>query len=129
MKLDWYKEYWVNTTKTIDYGIDSLWEAGGKTKIRLKRIGKMPMPIDVLIEFKDGSKMMSYIPMYLMFGEKPIEDPSIPRTTHEAWKWTHPTYTFEIDRRFFDIKTITIDPSQRMADTERKNNKLDIPGN
>ena len=34
IKLDWYKEYWVNSTKTIDYGIDSLWEEGGKTKIR-----------------------------------------------------------------------------------------------
>ena len=32
MKLDWYKEYWVNSTKTIDYGIDSLWEEGGKNE-------------------------------------------------------------------------------------------------
>jgi hypothetical protein len=21
LKLDWYKEYWVNSTKTIDYGL------------------------------------------------------------------------------------------------------------
>ena len=39
MKLDWYKEYWINTTKTIDYAIDSLWEEGGKTKIRIETIG------------------------------------------------------------------------------------------
>ena len=39
MKLDWYQQYWVNTTKTIDYGIDSLWEEGGKTKIRIKKTG------------------------------------------------------------------------------------------
>ena len=36
MKLDWYREYWVYTTKTIDYGIDSLWEEGGMTKIRMR---------------------------------------------------------------------------------------------
>ena len=30
MKLDWYKEYWINSTKTIDYGIDSL--VGGRRK-------------------------------------------------------------------------------------------------
>src|SRR5690606_22690069 len=24
MKLYWYKEYWINTTKHIDYGIDSV---------------------------------------------------------------------------------------------------------
>lgn len=127
MQLDWYREYFVNTTKTIDYGIDSLWEEGGKTKIRVKRIGKMPMPIDILLEYKDGSKQLAYIPMYLMFGEKPIEEPSIPRKTYESWKWTHPTYTFEIDRKLTDLKIITIDPSHRMADIEKKNNKIELP--
>jgi hypothetical protein len=127
MKLDWYREYFVNTTKVIDYGIDSIWEESGKTKIRLRRIGQMPMPIDVLLEFKDGSKQIAYIPMYLMFGEKPIEEPSVPRKTYESWKWTHPTYTFEIDRKATDLKIITIDPSHRMADIERKNNRIELP--
>ncbi len=127
IKLDWYKEYWINTTKTIDYGIDSLWEEGGKSKIRLKRIGKMPMPIDLSIEYKDGSKQIAYVPMYLMFGEKPADDPAVPRTVHEAWKWTHLTYTVEVSRKLSEMKTIEIDASQRMADIERRNNKLDIP--
>lgn len=128
MKLDWYREYFVNTTKTIDYGIDSLWEEGGKTKIRLRRIGKMPMPIDVVIEYKDGSRQLCYIPQYLMFGEKPAED-NTPRKVYEPWKWTHPEYVFEIDRKLFDIRALEIDPSQRMADLERRNNRLEIPGN
>ncbi len=127
IKLDWYREYFVNTTKTIDYGIDSLWEEAGKTKIRLRRLGNMPMPMDVLITFKDGSKLMAYVPMYLMFGEKPVEDAAIPRNVYEPWKWTHPQYTFEIDRRLIDLKIIEIDPSMRLADIDRKNNKLDIP--
>jgi hypothetical protein len=127
MKLDWYREYFVNTTKTIDYGIDSLWEEGGKTKIRLRRIGNMPMPIDVFIQFKDGSKLIAYVPMYLMFGEKPVEDATVPRTVYEPWKWTHPLYTFEINRRITDLKVIDIDPTFRLADVDRKNNKLDIP--
>ncbi|MBS1667217.1 MAG: M1 family metallopeptidase [Bacteroidetes bacterium] len=126
MKLDWYKEYWVNTTKTIDYAIDSLWEEQGQSKIRLRMIGKMPMPIDVLIQYKDGSKEMVYIPQYLMFGEKPVEDHQIPRKTVDAWKWTSPTYTFEVSHRLFDIKLVEIDPTQRMADVDRKNNKLEL---
>lgn len=125
MKLDWYKEYWVNSTKTIDYGIDSLWEEGGKTKIRLRRIGKMPMPVDLLIEYKDGSKQLCYIPQYLMFGEKPAEDDT-PRTVYEAWKWTHPEYVFEIDKKIANIKSLEIDPTQRMADLERRNNRLEL---
>jgi hypothetical protein len=126
MKLDWYKEYWVSTTKTIDYGIDSLWEVNGKANIRLKMAGYMPMPIDVVVQYKDGSKEMAYIPQYLMFGEKPVEDPSIPRTVFEPWKWTHPTYTFELNHRLTDIKIVEIDPSQRMADVDRKNNRLEL---
>ena len=129
MELDWYKEYWINTTKTIDYGIDSLWEEGGKSKIRLKKVGEMPMPIDVLLEFSDGKKEMAYIPMYLMFGQKPNENPGGQRTIHAPWKWTHPTYTFEINRRLSDLKIIEIDPTHRMADTERQNNKLEIKWN
>jgi hypothetical protein len=126
MKLDWYQEYWVNTTKTIDYGVDSLWEENGKAKIRLKMTGAMPMPIDVLVQYKDGSKEMAYIPQYLMFGEKPVEDAAIPRTVFEPWKWTHPLYTFELNHRLTDIKVVEIDPSQRMADVERKDNKLEL---
>ena len=126
LKLDWYKEYWIYTTKTIDYAIDSLWEENGKTNIRLKMIGKMPMPVDVQLQYKDGSKEIAYIPQYLMFGEKPVEDSTIPRTVYEPWKWTHPTYTFTVDHRLIDLKIAEIDPSQRMADTDRKNNKLEL---
>lgn len=127
MKLDWYREYWVNTTKTIDYGIDSLWEEGGKTRIRLRRIGKMPMPIDVQLDFKDGSKLLVYIPQYDMFGEKPVENPAIPRVVYEPWKWTHPEYVFTIDKKIGDLKVLEIDPTQRMADVERRNNRLEVP--
>lgn len=126
IQLDWYKEYWVYTTKTIDYGIDSLWEEKGKTNIRLKMIGKMPMPIDVLLEYQNGSKEMAYIPQYLMFGGKPVEDKTIPRFDFEPWKWTHPTYTFSVNHKLTDLKVVEIDPSQRMADINRSNNKLEL---
>ena len=126
MKLDWYKEYWVSSTKTIDYGIDSLWEAGGKTNIRLSDIGLMPMPVDVMITFKDGTKEMHYIPMNLMYGAKPVENPSVSRKVYEPWKWTSPYYTIQSDKKFADIAVVEIDPSQRMADVERKNNKLEL---
>jgi hypothetical protein len=126
MKLDWYKEYWISTTKTIDYSIDSLWEEGGKTKIRLKDNGKMPMPVDVMIDYKDGSKEIAYVPLDLMFGAKEAEN-KISRTIFSEWKWTHPTYTFEVNRKLSAIKVIEIDSTQRMADVERRNNKLEIP--
>jgi hypothetical protein len=127
LQLDWYKDYWVNTTKQIDYGIDSLWEEGGKSMIRIKRIGQMPMPIDLQIEYKNNSKELLYVPTYLMFGEKPVEDKNTPRTVFPEWKWTHDTYTVSVNKKLATMKSIEIDPSKRMADVERKNNKLDIP--
>jgi aminopeptidase N len=126
MQLDWYKEYWINTTKTIDYGIDSLWEENGKSEIRLKMVGYLPMPIDVVVTYKDGSKEMAYIPQYFMFGAKPAEDSGIRRTVFDPWKWTSPTYTFELGHHLLDIKSVEIDPTQRMADVDRKNNKLEL---
>jgi hypothetical protein len=126
MKLDWYKEYWINSTKTIDYGIDSLWEENGKTKIRLRRIGLMPMPIDLQLSFKDGSKELHYIPLDLMYGEKPKETDTVPRKTYEPWHWTNATYIVETDKRLTDITIAEIDPSQRLADLDRRNNKIEL---
>ncbi|ULQ50631.1 M1 family metallopeptidase [Flavihumibacter fluvii] len=126
MKLDWYREYWVNTTKTIDYGIDSLYEKDGATLIRLKRSGKMPMPLDVQITFKDGTKELHYIPMYLMFGEKPAEDDMMKRKVYDAWKWTHPTYDISTNRKLQEITKVEIDPSFRMADINKKDNILQL---
>lgn len=125
INLQWYKEYWVYTTKTIDYSIDSLWMENNSTNIRLKRIGKMPMPIDVLLTFKDSTKEWHHIPLNLMYGVKPAED-ALPRKVYNEWKWTHPEYIITTNRKLTDIIRVEIDPSQRMADVDRKNNVLDL---
>ena len=123
MQLQWYKEYMMYTLKTVDYGIDSLWEENGVSKIRLKRVGEMPMPIDLELTFKDGSKELHYVPLSLMFGEKPVENKT-PRTVHEEWPWTHTTYIVEFKRKLTDLKEAQIDPTHRLADIEPRNNIL-----
>ena len=126
MKLDWYKEYWINSTHTIDYAIDSLWEEGGKTKIRLRRDGLMPMPVDLKLTFRDSTSEMHYVPLDLMYGQKLPED-KIPVKVYPAWKWTSDKFIVETDRKVVDIAEAEIDPSQRMADVERRNNRIRIP--
>jgi hypothetical protein len=126
MKLDWFKEYWINGTRTIDYAIDSLWEEGGKTKIRLRRDGEMPMPIDLKVTFRDSTSEMHYVPLDLMYGEKPAEDKT-PVKTYPAWKWTSEKYVVETSKKVADISEVEIDPSQRLADVERRNNRIRIP--
>jgi hypothetical protein len=118
IELDWYKEYWINSTKAIDYSISNLVYENGKTKITLKRLGKMPMPIDVVLTFKDGTQEMHYIPLDLMYGNKQPEKGTV--VMHSSWKWTHPEYTFESSRDLKDLKKAEIDPSGRMADIDRR---------
>jgi hypothetical protein len=126
LQLDWYRMYWINTTKTIDYGIDSLWEEAGFSKIRLKRIGQLPMPIDLQLTFKDGSTEMHTIPLNLMYGNKPNESPSQKWIVEEDWRWTHPSYIVSFKMKLTDLVKAEIDPSKRLADVDRKNNLLEL---
>lgn len=125
LQLEWYKEYWVYSTKTIDYAVGDINVEDGKTVLSVKRLGKMPMPVDVLLTFKDGTKEMHTIPLDLMFGHKPAEDATT--IVEKEWKWTDPEYKLSTQRNIKDLKSIEIDPSQRMADINRANNKLVIP--
>ena len=126
IELDWYFQQWINTTNTIDYGIKSVISTGDSTFITLERTGLMPMPIDLQIEFKDGKKVNYYIPLRIMRGEKPLEQESADRETLEDWPWTNPEYVISIPHKAADMKAIEIDPSQRMADVERGDNKVEI---
>lgn len=123
IKLNWYYDYWINSTKTIDYGIDEVLEKGAETDITLARHGLMPMPIDLEVEFTDGSVKHYYIPMLIMFGEKEHEYSDIERTMADAWRWVYPDYTLTIPRALDEITRIEIDPSMRMADIDRSKNR------
>ena len=76
----------------------------------------MPMPVDMQLTFKDGNTQMYNIPLNLMFGAKPNENPSQNREVMEEWKWTHPAYIVEVKHRLTDIKIVDIDPTKRMAE-------------
>lgn len=122
LELDWYREYWVLSTHTIDYGIKTVQSKGDKTEVVLERIGRMPMPVEVMVTYNDGSKEKYYMPLRVMRGEKPQEDKNMKRILKPDWPWTYPTYNLVIDRKRSDIAKIEIDPSKLMADVERENN-------
>lgn len=125
MQLDWYRQYWIHSTKTIDYAIDSLWEEDGLTKIRLKRNGLMPMPVDIMVTAKGGDAELHQIPLNLMFGSK-VPETKVKTVVEEEWKWTHPYYILKLNKRLTEISNVEIDPSKRMADVNRKNNLLEL---
>ncbi len=126
LQLRWYMSYWVNTTKKIDYGIGSIIEKDGNAFVTLERVGEFPMPVDLVVTYKDGSKALFYIPVNETLGNKQVEDKTLSRTDLDAWPWVYPTYTLMLSNRVSEISMIEIDPSLRMADVERRNNKVDL---
>ncbi len=116
-ELQWYLTDWIKTTNTIDYAIDQVSGEGAQTKVTLKRIGLMPMPLDIKVEYTDGASEYFYIPLRMMYWSKPEA-----KNIQSDWPWTNPTYELKINRPEAQLKRIEIDPSQRMMDVNRVNN-------
>lgn len=121
-ELDWYLTDWAQTTNTIDYGIKAVTENGESTTVSLERIGRMPMPIDLYVEYTDGTVESYYIPLRMMYFEKSNPNPAIKRTVLNDWPWANPKYDLTIPKAKSSIKKITIDPSGLMADVKAENN-------
>ncbi|MDR6760801.1 hypothetical protein J2Y38_000999 [Flavobacterium sp. 2755] len=125
-ELDWYLIDWAQTANTIDYGIKDVADNSGKTTITLERIGRMPMPIDLKVDYTDGTSENFYIPLRMMNFIKPNPNPNEKRTVVEDWAWAMSNYSFTIDKNKTAIKKITIDPSGLMADVKPANNVFEV---
>ena len=112
LELDWYLMDFAQTTNTIDYAVKSI---NNKT-ITLERIGLMPMPIDLTVTYTDGTTQDFYIPLQIMRGEKPTT-----ATIIKDWAWAYPSYSFKTSKT---IKSVQIDPKNKMADINKTNNKI-----
>lgn len=121
--LDWYLLDWTQTSNTIDYGIEFVEDEGEKaTKVSLKRIGKIGMPLDILVVYEDESMETYHIPFTSMHWIKPNPYLELERTILDGWGWANPNYSFIIPKPRKEIKNIMIDPSQFMADVNQENN-------
>lgn len=129
MVLDWYYAYFIESAKTIDYGIQSVVDQGEETVVTLRRIDLTPMPLDVVVTYEDGTQELHYIPLRIMRDVKDRSDyPNIERVVEADWPWVNPGYLFTIDADASTIKSIEIDPSLRLADINRENNKIVLDG-
>ena len=125
LQLDWYLMDWTQTTNTIDYAIQEVVaEDLENTTVVLERKGLMPMPLDILVVYQDGSQETFYVPLRMMRGGKENPYPSIERTVLPNWAWAYPSYEFTISKPYQSIKAIQIDPSGLMADADLDNNSL-----
>ncbi len=123
LQLDWYEQYMVHTTKTIDYSIDTLWQEGKHARIQLSNYSNMPMPVDVRIKQTNGTITFYTIPLDLMLGAKSQLTPD--GKTYQvltAWDWVNPEYIMELPISSDQVAEIEIDPFHFTADLDRTNN-------
>ena len=121
LELEWYLNEWTRTPHKIDYGIDvSLLEL--QRVITLKRKARIPMPIEVVVSYEDGSSEMYYIPNDLLQGYKSFENDVY---LMEPWNWASTEYEFEVQGNKKVVK-VEIDPSKRIADVNQMDNSVEI---
>ena len=121
LELEWYLNEWTRTPHKVDYGIDiSLLESD--RVITLKRIGRIPMPIEIVVSFEDGSSDMYYIPNDLLYGYKSFNDEVY---LMQPWNWVSKEYEFKVVGSK-KITKVEIDPSKRIADVNQLDNSVEI---
>lgn len=124
LELDWYKDYMVYTTKTIDYAIDTLVGEGNQSAVLLSRQGLMPMPVDVVVSLTDGRSLYYTIPLDIMRGNKTekTKDGTLMEILPD-WDWVNPGYFFILPYPLDLVSRVMIDPSSRLADLNPDNNQ------
>ena len=126
MELDWYIDYWIKTTHTIDYSLEIKEENENEILVSVNRIGKMPMPIEIEVVYEDSSKKIFYIPLSIMRGDKTHDSSKLEYKLLDDWEWVNNTYEINFNIKNKKIKNIEINPSGKMADIDQSNNKLDF---
>lgn len=121
MVLDWFFLDWIGTTKGLDYAIGNVKEVNGKVEVTLINKDQRPMPIEVMVTYKDGNMERFYLPLRIMRGEKVFKD-GIKTTVLEDWPWTHPTRVITVSTGLDKIEKIELDPAKGTVDIDYTNN-------
>ena len=121
LELEWYLNEWTRTPHKIDYGID-ISSLEDERVITLKRKARIPMPIELVVSFDDGSSDVYYIPNDLLHGYKKFEADVY---LMDPWGWASTEYEFVVEGNKKIIK-IEIDPSKRIADVNQLDNSVEI---
>jgi hypothetical protein len=118
LRLDWFFNQWISTTKLLDYAIDDLASErsgdGFATTVKLSNRNEAVMPLDIVLTYEDGSTAVATVPVEEW--RKPGVEFHLPR-----WRWVEPEYTttFTTPKR---VVRAELDTSMLLADIDRTNN-------
>lgn len=120
--LNWFFDQWLETTKSVDYGVCKVEQGANSSKVHFKRYGRMHMPIDFRVVYEDGKTADFYIPN--TWFEKKTSAKTLAKW--EGWDGVNKEYIATIpgNGRIVDV---IIDPSNRLADENMLNNSKKFP--
>lgn len=120
--LNWFFDQWMETTKYIDYGIDKVKKVSSENgsytySVRIKRHGRMHMPLDITVMARDSSVQKIHIPntWFVKKTDAKVLD------KWYGWDLLKPTYTFTVSLPD-KLKSLQIDPSLQLADKDLTDN-------
>ena len=120
--LNWFFDQWLETKKTIDYKIKRVQKRDpeGAYRITFERKGAMQMPLAFTVTTKKGEEEKFLIPNKNFVKETNAK--VLPKWTGWGKKF-NTTYQadIQVDGK---IDNVVIDPSNRLADVDKTNNRL-----
>ena len=125
--LSWFFDEWFETTKTLDYSVNSIKRTRGNDSfaISFARNAEMQMPIDFTVTAKDGKQYSFYIPN--TWFEKETQATVLPKWY--GWGKMYPTYEARVQIPS-GIKSVQIDTTARLGDknmTDNYRNRMPWP--
>jgi hypothetical protein len=123
--LSWFFDEWLETTKYIDYKVKSIKKISQNIlkdsteyEIVLKRKGSMQMPVDIEITNSKNEKQLVLIPNTWFVKDTSAQ--ILPKWY--GWDLLKPTYKVNL-KVAGTLSNLEIDPSRRLADMDRSNNR------
>lgn len=110
--LEWFWNYWLFTTESVNGSIQNVKTENGKTTVTVKQAGEMPSPVVLKIEFEAEGPEIDTMPNAKM------SDPVTAEVTWPVSVWFDGSRTFDAMMNFGPrkIKMITLDPHGRFPD-------------
>jgi aminopeptidase N len=115
--LNWFFDQWIETKKTVDYKLLSVKRDKQGYRIRMRRVGEMESPIDLVATTESGQKIKYTIPNRLFTKAE-----GTPLSKWYGWGVIGKEYTARLPITE-KLKNIEIDPSYRLPDIRPFDNR------
>jgi hypothetical protein len=117
--LEWFWNYWLFTTESVEGSIQDVNTENGTTTVLVKQDGEMPSPVVLKVEFEEEGPTIS--PM----ANAKMTDPLTAEVTWPVTVWLDGNRTFEAVLNFGPrkIRKITLDPHGRFPDKNVADNE------